>query len=188
MGMARRPHPLSPSDIDYQLYSPTRTSSSSSRDNSMPHHHHSNHHQQNSSHYSDSSTAMSHAHSVADPPIRGSGRKDRNRPERGSGRNHTPQMPVLVSASPELMMNGYATIPRASPSQHHGNSGEGGGAAVGHTPTNSMGVASLENLRLSDSECNAAFRRDNPGRISITKKSMSQKQVSFIRFIKRCPL
>ena len=34
-------------------------------------------------------------------------------------------------------------------------------------------LCSLEHLRLSDSESNAAFRRDEPGRISITKKSES---------------
>lgn len=184
ISMATRPHPLSPSDIDYQLYSPTGTGSSSSRDNSIPRHHY-QHHQRNSSydsrnssHFSDSSTVMSHGHAMAEPPIRGSGRKDRNRPERGSGRSHITQMPGLMSASPELMINGFATVPRTSStsSQHNGPEEPGGGAVggvSGITPSSSMGAASLENLRLSDSECNAAFRRDNPGRISITKKSNS---------------
>ena len=184
VGVAVR-HPLSPSEIDYQLYSPTGTGSSlSSRDNTLPRQqppHYNHHHQRNfsydsrnSSRFSDASpTVMGHAPSAADAPIRGSWRKDRNRPERGSGRSHTPQMPGLASASPDLVMNGYATLPRTAPQQPNGT--EGGGAA-GTTPTSSMGAASLENLRLSDSECNAAFRRDNPGRISITKKSERERE------------
>ena len=103
---------------------------------------------------------MGHVGVAADAPVRGSGRKDRNRPERGSGRSHTHQVLGGVSASPELHANGYATLPRAS--SHHGDVG-------GATGLDS--VASLENLRLADSESNSAFRRDNPGRISITKKS-----------------
>lgn len=154
-------HVLSPSDIDYQILSPT--GSGSSRESTLPHQHF---HQRNSSYDSrspsypsDSSASVTYSTVgvAADAPIRGSGRKDRNRPERGSGRSH---VVGGVTGSPE--MNGYATIPRTS---HHGDVG---GAAA--TPTG-LDVASLENLRLSDSESNMAFRRDNPGRISITKKS-----------------
>lgn len=113
---------------------------------------------------------------MTDAPIRGSGRKDRNRPERGSGRNHVSQSSSgsgsgLSSVSPELLMtNKFATLPRLVP--HHGSQASGGQA----TPTDQESASahgSLENLRLSDSESNMAFRRDNPGRISITKKSKS---------------
>ncbi len=62
------------------------------------------------------------------------------------------------------LMNGYATLPRV----HH-RPGEVGGAAA--TTLTLQEAASLENLRLSGAESNMAFRRDNPGRISITKKS-----------------
>lgn len=170
--------PLSPSDIEYQLFSPT--GSGSSRENTMPRQHQKQQqqHQRNSSY--DSRTSSSHPSDSAsstvgigypggmtDRPIRGSGRKDRNRPERGSGRNHTPQVGG-ASASPELVMNGYATVPRSNST----NSRERGA-----TPT-SLEAASLENLRLDDSESNMAFRRDNPGRISITKKSELQSDLT----------
>lgn len=162
--LAMNRHPLSPSDIDYQIFSPT--SSGSSRENTMPRQHQQNssYDSPSSSYPSDSSASVMHTNVgvVADAPIRGSGRKDRNRPERGSGRSHANQMAGGITASPELM-NGYATIPRAS--SHHGDVG-----GVEATPT-SLEAASLENLRLSESESNMAFRRDNPGRISITKKS-----------------
>jgi len=69
------------------------------------------------------------------------------------------------------MINGFATMPRLSSPSYHSDVG---GPALHHSmsvnaETSSHG--SLENLRLSDSEVNMAFRRDNPGRISITKKS-----------------
>lgn len=153
-------HPLSPSDIDFQLFSPS--GSTSSRDSTLPRQQQQRNNSYNShasSHPSDSAPHMSHVGVATDAPVRGSGRKDRNRPERGSGRSHTHQVQGGVSASPELT-NGYATIPRTS--SHHGDVG-------GATGLDS--VASLENLRLADSESNSAFRRDNPGRISITKKS-----------------
>ena len=154
-------HPLSPSDIEYQILSPT--GSGSSRENSLPHQHFHQRHSSYDSHSpssypSDSSASVTYPNVAADAPIRGSGRKDRNKPERGSGRGHAVGG---VNGSPE--MNGYATLPRAT---HHNDVG---GAAA--TPTGLEGTASLENLRLSDSESNMAFRRDNPGRISITKKS-----------------
>lgn len=154
-------HPLSPSDIEYQILSPT--GSGSSRENSLPRQHfhqrHSSYESHSPSSYpSDSSAGATYATVAADAPIRGSGRKDRNKPERGSGRGH---VVGGVTSSPEL--NGYATMPRVS---HHADVG---GAAA--TSTGLEGTASLENLRLSDSESNMAFRRDNPGRISITKKS-----------------
>lgn len=156
-------HPLSPSDIDYQLFSPT--GSGSSRENTIPRQHqrNSSYDSRSSVHPSDSASSASITYAsgsvgIADAPIRGSGSKDRNRPERGSGRNHTPQMGVS-GTSPDLM-NGYATLPRSS--SHHREVGLAGA---------SMDTVSLENFRLEDKEVNMAFRRDNPGRISITKKS-----------------
>lgn len=179
---------ISPSDIDYQLFSPT--GSTSSRENTLPYQyqHHSSYSSRSSSSYPfDSTSTSSVSHTSAgvgvdvDAPIRGSGRKDRNRPERGSGRSHTPQLTrsdleaIMVSNNPpDLVMNGYATIPRGSP---RGSSHQREGSASVATPTG-MEAASLENLRLSDSESNMAFRRDNPGRISITKKSKTYPNAS----------
>ncbi len=151
-------HPLSPSDIDLQLYSPTGS------DNHAPLHQH-RHTPGYSSQFSDSTsiTSIGHAVGVADVPIRGSGRKDRNRPERGSGRNHgSGSGSGLSSASPDF--TGYATLPRITTPLI-------GGARVGSVAMDSPLHGSLENLRLSESESNPSFRRDNPGRISITKKS-----------------
>lgn len=111
-----------------------------------------------------------------DAPVRGSGRKDRNRPERGSGRGHASGGSTLSSISPEpVMVNGFATMPRLSSPSYHGDAA---GPTLVHSASVTLETAShgshgsLENLRLSDSEVNMAFRRDNPGRISITKKSM----------------
>ena len=171
---------LSPSDIDYTIYSPT-SSSFSSRENTMTSQHHRRNlsYESHSSHYSDTTSITSQARAevgVADAPIRGSGRKDRNKPERGSGRSHASQSPssgcisAMSSASPELILtNGYATIPRTHSHCHNHHRGDIGGGSMSAMETMSPG--SLENLRLSDSESNMAFRRDNPGRISITKKS-----------------
>ncbi len=110
-----------------------------------------------------------------DAPVRGSGRRDRNKPERGSGRGHASGGSVLPSISPEsTLMNGFATMPHLSSSSYHSDAS---GHVLAHSTSVTMDTAShgshgsLENLRLSDSEVNAAFRRDNPGRISITKKS-----------------
>ena len=112
----------------------------------------------------------------ADAPVRGSGRRDRNRPERGSGRGHTSGGSTLSSISPEpAMVNGFATMPHLSSPSYHGDAG---GRTLVHSASVTLETishgshGSLENLRLSDSESNMAFRRDNPGRISITKKSM----------------
>ena len=162
------PHPLSPSDIEYQLFSPT--GSASSRENSATprqHQRSSSYDSRNSSRSISSTSHTSSSVGMADAPIRGSGRKDRNKPERGSGRNHNSLMSIGGAgggggvASPDLVMNGYATLPRSSSHSKE----------VGHATPTSMDTASLENLRLDDSESNMAFRRDNPGRISITKKS-----------------
>ena len=46
-------------------------------------------------------------------------------------------------------------------------------SAVDQSNAETSSLCSLEHLRLSDFESNAAFRRDKPGRISITKKSES---------------
>lgn len=154
-------HPLSPSDIEFKLFSPS--GSASSRDSTLPRQQQRkssyDSHTSSSSYPSDSAHHVGNVGVATDAPVRGSGRKDRNRPERGSGRSHTHQVLGGVSASPELT-NGYATLPRVS--SHHGDVG---------VATGLDSVASLENLRLADSESNSAFRRDNPGRISITKKS-----------------
>lgn len=180
VGVVSSQHTISPSDIEYQLFSPT--GSGSSRENTMPcqHFRNSSYDSYSSSHPSDSTSSASASHAsasvgMADAPIRGSGRKDRNRPERGSGRSHASQMPGsssggsgmmgVASLSPELVMNGYATLPHVSSQAEPGETSA--------TPISIEMTASLENLRLSDFESNMAFRRDNPGRISITKKSKS---------------
>lgn len=150
--------PLSPSDIEYQVFSPTG-SSTSSRENTIPRQSST---YENHTSYTNRSLSYTGEVGVSDTPIRGSGRKDRNRPERGSGRSHTHQLSgggLTMSPDPGLM-NGYATMPHMSP-LHQSND----------TAATIMETLSLENLRLSDSESNMAFRRDNPGRISITKKS-----------------
>ena len=165
-------HPLSPSDIEYQLFSPTGSGSSRENTITRQHQRNSSYDSRTSSYPSDSASSVGISYTssstggMTDTPIRGSGRKDRNRPERGSGRSHASHLGDTV-ASPDLVMNGYATLPRSG-STHRD---------MGATPTSlsSMEAASLENLRLDDAESNMAFRRDNPGRISITKKSESAR-------------
>ena len=57
---------------------------------------------------------------ISQVPTRGSGRKDRNKPERGSGRNHASyhstssgSASAVSNISSELnVTNGYATVPR----------------------------------------------------------------------------
>lgn len=113
-------------------------------------------------------------------PTRGSGRRtdrdrerDRNRPERGSGRSHARSSSAhLGSASfiSDTMPDGVSTLPRA---MSRSNDRRGSGVGRPATPTNpeSASLCSLDELRLEESESNLAFRRDDAGRISITKKS-----------------
>lgn len=115
-------------------------------------------------------------------PTRGSGRRtdrdrerDRNRPERGSGRSHARSSSAHISSSAFLsdaIPDGVSTLPRAmSRSSDRRESATGRST----TPTNpeTTSLCSLDELRLEDSESNSAFRRDDAGRISITKKSKS---------------
>ena len=116
-------------------------------------------------------------------PTRGSGRRtdrdrerDRNIPERGSGRSqHTRSSSAHLSSATSFLSNtipdGVATLPRAMSRSSDRRGSNAGGRST--TPTNpeSSSLCSLEELRLEDSESNSAFRRDDAGRISITKKS-----------------
>ena len=117
-------------------------------------------------------------------PTRGSGRRtdrdrerDRNRPERGSSRSHARSSSAHLNSSPFLsdtIPDGVSTLPR---SMSRSSDRRGSGAARSTTPTNpeSVSLSSLDELRLEESESNLAFRRDDAGRISITKKSKSVK-------------
>ena len=171
-----RPQPVLPSNGHFQKFTPSGfvvmgLESSTSLPEGIPlgHHLHWNSPQH---HYLDS---ISPASSAADSdvtvgktniPTRGSGRKNRNWPERGSGRCHSGD--ALLSISPDISMtNGYATMPSPSSSAYHRECGLERSTSL----TIEASHGSLENLRLLDSEVNMAFRRDNPGRISITKKS-----------------
>ena len=96
-----------------------------------------------------------------DAPVRGQGLKDRTRTDRGGSYSNASGGSTLSSVSPDLIVNGFATLPCRNKAGTVRNMS--GNVETSH--------GSLENLRLSDSEVNMAFRRDNPGRISITKKS-----------------
>ena len=110
-------------------------------------------------------------------PTRGSGRRtdrdrerDRNRPERGSSRSHARSSSAHLSSSnfmSETFPDGVATLPRA---MSRSSDRRSSATARSTTPTNPE-TSSLDELRLEDSESNSAFRRDDAGRISITKKS-----------------
>ena len=116
-------------------------------------------------------------------PTRGSGRRtdrdrerDRNIPERGSGRlQHTRSSSAHLSSATSFLSDtipdGVATLPRAMSRSSDRRGSTAGGRST--TPTNpeSSSLCSLDELRLEDSESNSAFRRDDAGRISITKKS-----------------
>ena len=116
-------------------------------------------------------------------PTRGSGRRtdrdrerDRNKPERGSGRlQHTRSSSAHLSSTASFISDtipdGVSTLPRAMSRSSDRRGSSTGGRST--TPTNpeSTSLCSLEELRLEDSESNSAFRRDDAGRISITKKS-----------------
>lgn len=116
-------------------------------------------------------------------PTRGSGRRtdrdrerDRNIPERGSGRlQHTRSSSAHLSSATSFLSDtipdGVSTLPRAMSRSSDRRGSAAGGRST--TPTNpeSSSLCSLDELRLEDSESNSAFRRDDAGRISITKKS-----------------
>ena len=121
-------------------------------------------------------------------PTRGSGRRtdrdrerDRNIPERGSGRlQHARSSSAHLSSATAAFLSdtipdGVSTLPRAMSRSSDGRRGSNatGGGGRSTTPTNpeSSSLCSLDELRLEDSESNSAFRRDDAGRISITKKS-----------------
>ena len=119
-------------------------------------------------------------------PTRGSGRRtdrdrerdrerDRNRPERGSSRSHhtrssSAHLNSATSFLSDTIPDGVSTLPRA---MSRSSDRQGSNTGRSTTPTNpeSSSLCSLDELRLEESESNSAFRRDDAGRISITKKS-----------------
>ena len=123
-------------------------------------------------------------------PTRGSARRidrdrerDRNIPERGSGRlQHTRSSSAHLSSATasflsDTIPDGVSTLPRAMSRSSDRRGSSAGGRST--TPTNpeSSSLCSLDELRLEDSESNSAFRRDDAGRISITKKSKKSNSI-----------
>ena len=193
---ARHRSPISP--VGYGDY-PVHTSNHSSRENSLrrnreisPFNTYDRHANSMYSPYSSDtgSTASGTAYIVGVSssrdesqlvPTRGSNRRmdrdrerERNRPERGSGRStHSRSSSAhfhSTTFSSDVIPDGSSTLPRAM-SRSSDRRGSGTGRST--TPTNpeSSSLCSLDELRYEDSESNMAFRRDDAGRISITKKS-----------------